>query len=90
MYILETELLIRANDCQANPETQVIIKFMRDPGLILAELEHRRGIGTTYYVPIRGVILDEKSPILKYDGPILVNEREGLAKAILNYLTRHI
>ena len=58
----ETELLLRANDCQANPATRVIIKFMRDPGLILAEIEHRRFIDTSYVVPVRGVVLDEKTP----------------------------
>ena len=82
--------MLRANDCQANPATQVILKFMRDPGLILAELENRRDIDATYVVPIRGVILDEKTPKLKYDGPISVEKREGLAEAIRNYLTRHI
>ena len=35
---------------------------MRDPGLILTELEHRKVIDTTYVVPIRGVVLDEKTP----------------------------
>ena len=63
---------------------------MRDYRLILAELEHRRGIDTTYVVPIRGVILDEKIPKLKYDDSILVDKQEGLAKAIRNCLTRHI
>ena len=82
--------MLRANDCQVNPATQVIIKFMRDPELILAELEHRRGIYTTYVVPIRGVILYEKTPKLKYGGPISVDKREGLSKYIHNYLTRHI
>ena len=32
--------LVRANYFQLNPETQVIIKFLRDPGLILAYIEH--------------------------------------------------
>ena len=74
MNLSGTELLVRDNDCQANPKTQVITKFMRDSGLILAELEHQRGIDTTYFVTIRGVILDEKIPKLKYDGPILVEK----------------
>ena len=39
---------------------------MRDHGLILAELEHRRGIDTTYVIYIRGVILDEKIPKLNH------------------------
>ena len=86
----ETELLVIDNDCQENPETRVIIKFMRDPGSIIAELEHRRGIDTTYFLPIRGFILYDKIPKLKYDGPILVDKREGIAEAICNYLTRHI
>ena len=60
LHLSETELFLRANDCQANPATQVIIKFIRYPGLIIADLEYRRGIDTTYVVPIRGVILDEK------------------------------
>ena len=64
LHLPETELLLRANDCQANPETQVIIKFMRDPGLILADLVNLRGIDTTYVVTTRGVILDEKTPQL--------------------------
>ena len=63
---------------------------MRDPGLILAELEHRGGIGTTYSVPIRGVILDEKTQNLNYDGPILVDKRKGIAEVICNYLPSHI
>ena len=63
---------------------------MRDYRLIPAELENWRGIDTTYVVPIRGVILDEKTPKLKYDGPTLVDKWEGLAGAIHNYLTRHI
>ena len=37
---------------------------MRDPGLILSGIEHRRGIDTTYVVPIRGFILDDKTPKL--------------------------
>ena len=82
--------MFRAHDCQANLETRVIINFMRDPGLILAELEHRGGIGTTYSVPIRGVILDEKTQNLNYDGPILVDKRKGLAEVICNYLPSHI
>ena len=35
---------------------------MSNTGLILSYIEHRRGIETTYVVPIRGVILDEKIP----------------------------
>ena len=57
---------------------------MRDPGLILAELENRRDIDATYVVPIRGVILDEKTPKLKYDGSLSVYKKEGLAEAIHN------
>ena len=72
MNIPETELLLRSNDCQANPETQVILKFVRDPGLILADLEHWRLIYATYVVPIRGVVLYEKIPKLMYYGPISV------------------
>ena len=74
MHLSETELLLRANDCQANPETQFIIKFIRDPGLILADIEHRRGIGATYAIHIRGVILYDKIPRLNYDGPISVEK----------------
>ena len=44
LHLSETEIFLRANDCQANPETQFIIKFIRDPGLILAEIENRRSI----------------------------------------------
>ena len=51
---------------------------MRDPVLILAKIEHWRVIDTTYGVPIIGVILDEKIPKLKYDGPILVDKQERL------------
>ena len=40
LHLTETELLLRANDCQANMETQVILKFMIHSGLILAEIEH--------------------------------------------------
>ena len=36
LHQTETEILLRANYCYANPETQVIIKFMRYHGLILA------------------------------------------------------
>ena len=90
MHLPEIELLLRANDCQANPETQVILKFMRDYRLILTDLEHWRVIDATYVVPIRGVILYEKIPKFKYDGPISVEKREGLAKAIRDYLKRHI
>ena len=56
--------MLRANDWQMNPATQYIIKFMIYSGLILIELEHRRSFGTTYVVPVRGVILDEKIPKL--------------------------
>ena len=73
-----------------NLTTQVIIKFMRDLGLILSELEQRMGIDTTCDVLLRGVILDEKTPKLKYDGSLSVYKKEGLAEAIHNYLTRHI
>ena len=78
MRILETELLLRANDFQANLATQVITKFITDPGLFLAELEHWRGIDTIYFAPIRGVILDEEIQKLKYDGPISVDKQEGI------------
>ena len=37
---------------------------MRGRGLIIAELEDRRGIDTSYAVPIREFILDEKIPKL--------------------------
>ena len=86
----ETELFLRANDRQANPETQVIIKFMRYPGLILAYVEHWRGIDTNYVVPFIEVILDEKNTKLKYNSPISIDKQEGVAEAIHNYLTRHI
>ena len=66
LHLPETGIFLKANDCQANPETQVIIKFMRDPGLIIAKLEHRRGIDTAYAVTIRGFILDEKTPKLNH------------------------
>ena len=66
MHMLETELLLRANDFQANPVTQFIIKFMRYPRLILVEFEHRRGIDTNDIVTIRGLILDAKTPKLNY------------------------
>ena len=59
---METEILLRANDCQENPSTQVIIKLIRYPELILVDIENRRGIDTTYVVPIRGIILYEKTP----------------------------
>ena len=35
---------------------------MRDTGLIHSELEHWRGIDTTYVITIQGVTLDEKIP----------------------------
>ena len=35
LHLLEKELLLRSNDCQANMATQVIIKIMKYPGLIL-------------------------------------------------------
>ena len=57
-------------------------QFMRDTRLIISDLEHRKGIYTTYVVPIRGVILDEKTQNLKYDGPILVDKRKGIAEVI--------
>ena len=57
---------------------------MRDPGLIVVEFEHWRGIVATYVVTIRGVILDKKTPKSKHDGPISVEKREGLAEAIHN------
>ena len=82
----EREPFIRANICQANMENQVIIKFMRDLALFLSELEHRMGIDNTYAVPMKGVILDEKIPKLKYYGPILVVKQEVLDKAIHDYL----
>ena len=90
MNLSETELLLRSNDFQENLTTQVILKFMRDPGLTLAELGHQRGIDTMHAVPIIEVTLDEKTPKLKYVGPMLVDKWEGLAEAIFNYLTRHI
>ena len=67
-----------------NLTTQVIIKFMRDLGLILSELEQRMGIDTTCDVLLRGVILDEKTPKLKYGGLISVDKWEELDKAIFN------
>ena len=63
---------------------------MRDPGLIIAQIEHQSGIYTAYVVPIRVVILDEKITKLNYDGSITVDKQEGLTEAIQNYLTRHI
>ena len=68
--------MLVANDRQENRATQVIIKFTRDTGLIIADLAQHRGIDTTYIVPIRGVILDEKNPKLRYDGPISVDKQE--------------
>ena len=47
---------------------------MRYTGLILVGLEYWRGINATCVFAIRGVILDEKIPKLKYDGPILVEK----------------
>ena len=44
LHLSETNLFLRANDFQANPETQIIIELMRDTGLIVAELEHWKGI----------------------------------------------
>ena len=82
--------MLIANDCKENLAIQVIINFMRYPGFIIPDIEHRRGIDTTYVVPIRGVILDEKIPKLKYDGPILVDKWERLAKESCNCLMRHI
>ena len=38
LHLSETELFLRANDCQANPATQVIIKFIIYFGLIIAEI----------------------------------------------------
>ena len=73
-----------------NTEKLVILKFIRYPGLILAEREHCRGIGAIYAVPTRGAILYDKTPRLNYDGPISVEKQEGLVDAICNYLTRHI
>ena len=64
-----------ANDFRVNPATQVILKFMRDPGLILAENEHWRGIDAACVVPIKGVVLGENIRKLKYDDPILVEKR---------------
>ena len=40
LHMPEIELLLRSNDFQANPAIQFIIKFMRDPGLTLVELEN--------------------------------------------------
>ena len=37
LHLSETELYFRANGCQVNPETQVLIKFIRDPGLIIVD-----------------------------------------------------
>ena len=72
MHISETKEFLRDNDCQENLSTQVILKLMRYHELIIAEIEHWRGIGATYDVPIRGVVVDDKIPKLKYYGPILV------------------
>ena len=68
MHRSETKSFLRANDCQANPETRVIMELMRDTGLIHSELEHQRGIDTTYVITIQGVILNEKIP--KLDGTL--------------------
>ena len=84
MHLSETELFLRANKCQANLSTQVIIKLLKDPGLFIVDPEHLRGIDTNYVVPIRGVILDEKTPKLKYGGLISVDKWEELDKAIFN------
>ena len=78
MLLWFINILLRSNDFQKNRATQVIIKFMRYHVLIIADLELQRGIDTTYVVPIRGVILDEKIPKLSYYGPISVYKQEGL------------
>ena len=55
---------------------------MRYPGLILTELKHWRGIDTTYAVPIRGVILDEKIPKLnRTPDDVLAHDLVDLALA---------
>ena len=59
-------------------------------GLIIADLDHRRGIDTTYIFPTRGVISDEKIPRLNYDCPVLVDRQEVHFKRICNYLTIRI
>ena len=51
LHLSETDILLRQNDFHANPENQVILKFMRDHGLIPAYLEHQMGIDATYVVP---------------------------------------
>ena len=63
---------------------------MRYLGIFLTEIKCSRGIGATYVSPIIGIILDKKTPKLKYDGPILGVKWEGLTKAIHNYLMMHI
>ena len=89
--------MFRAHDCQANLETRVIINFMRDPGLILAELENWRGVDTTYVVPIIWVILDEKTPklnctledILAYDLVDLTLARKVLKGVVVGLILLH-
>ena len=49
LRLLDTELLLRSNDCQEILATQGINKFMRDPGLIIAELKHGGGIDTSFF-----------------------------------------
>ena len=82
MHLSETELFLRANDCQENLATRIIIEFVRDPGLILSELEHWRGIEAIYVVLIGGVVLDEKIPKLKYYRPVSVEKWEGIYREI--------
>ena len=66
-----------------------MIKLMKDPDLIVAELECPRGIETTYVIPVRGVILDEKIPklILILEGVFAHDIVDlTLARKILKYL----
>ena len=55
---------------------------MRYPWLIISDIEHWRGIYTTYVVTIRGVILDEKIPKLNHTiAEVLANDLVDLTLA---------
>ena len=89
--------MFRAHYCQANLETRFIINFKRDHGLIIAELEHWRGVDTNYVVPIIGVILDDKTPklnctledVLAYDLVDLTLARKVLKDVVVGLILLH-
>ena len=70
LHLLETEHFLRQNDFQSNPENQVILKFMRDPGLIPAYLENRVGIDATLLFHQRGDI-GRENPKIKVRWPYI-------------------